>query len=178
MCDIDIEILSFRLDKLFSGFYCNGIMAEDQNTNSKKQQKPSPTTRFVGAVVFFAIAAGFSLLWASENEYLDLSYWFGVCGFKQRFGLPCPGCGWTHAAQMFVTGHFLQAFTVQPAAAFFCVVLSLAAIFSLHSALFGINSRFLQRIFSSKGGCILLVAACVVILAGWLVNLIRTILEN
>jgi hypothetical protein len=72
----------------------------------------------------------------------------------------------------------IQAFKTQPAAAFFCVVLSLAAIFALHFAIFGINSRLLKRIFSSKGGAVLLVAACVVIFAGWLVNLIRTILEN
>jgi len=33
-------------------------MTEDQNTNGKKQQKLSPTTRFVGAVVF---SLGFTL---------------------------------------------------------------------------------------------------------------------
>ena len=153
-------------------------MTEDQNTNGKKHQKLSLTARFVGVAVFLVIIAGFYLLRVSSKGGVNLSYWFGVCGFKQRFGLPCPGCGWTHAAEMFVAGHFLQAFTIQPAAAFFCVVLSLAAIFALHCAVFGINSRLLQRIFSSKGGSVLLIAACVVILAGWLVNLIRAILEN
>jgi len=153
-------------------------MTRGQSTNDKKHQKLSLTTRFVGAGVFLVIIVVFYLLRASSRGDIDLSYWFGVCGFKQRFGLPCPGCGWTHAAEMFVAGHFLQAFTVQPAAAFFCVVLLLVAIFALHCAVFGINSRLLQRIFSSKGGSIILVAACVVILAGWLVNLIRTILEN
>jgi hypothetical protein len=153
-------------------------MTEEQNTNGKKHQKLSPTTRFVGAVVFFVIVVAFYLLRVSSKGDIDLSYLFGVCGFKQRFGLPCPGCGWTHAAEMFAAGHLLQAFTIQPAAAFFCVVLSLVAIFALHSAVFGIDSRLLKRIFSPKGGGILLVAACVVIFAGWLVTLIRAILEN
>ena len=153
-------------------------MTEDQKTNGKKHQKPSLATRLVAAGVFFVIIAVFYLLRASSKGDIDLSYWFGVCGFKQRFGLPCPGCGWTHAAEMFAAGHFLQAFTTQPAAALFCVVFSLAAIFALHAAVFGIDSRLLKRIFSSKGGGVLLIAACVVILAGWLVNLIRTILEN
>jgi hypothetical protein len=153
-------------------------MTKDQSTNVEKHQKLSPTTRVAAAGIFLVIIGGGYLLRASSRKNVDLSYWFGVCGFKQRFGLPCPGCGWTHAAEMFVTGHFLQALTIQPAAAFFCVVLSLAAIFALHSAVFGINSWFLKRIFSSKGGGFLLIAACVVILAGWLVNLIRTILEN
>ena len=153
-------------------------MTEDQNTNRKKCQKLSRVSRFLGAVIFFVIGLAFYLLWVSSQGDIDLSYWFGVCGFKQRFDLPCPGCGWTHAAEMFATGHFLQAFTIQPAAAFFCVVLSLAAIFALLSAVFGIDSRLLKRIFSPKGGGLLFVGACVVILAGWLVTLIRTILEN
>jgi hypothetical protein len=153
-------------------------MTRDPNTNEKKNQKLSLTARVAATGVFVATILVFLLLRASSKGDLDMSYWFGVCGFKQRFDLPCPGCGWTHAAEMFAAGHFLQAFTIQPAAAFFCVVLSLAAIFALHSAVFGIKSRFLRCVFSSKGGAVLLVAACVVILAGWLVNLIRTILEN
>ena len=153
-------------------------MTEDQSTNDKKYKKLSPKHRFVAAVVFLVIVGGFCLLRASSHGSVDLSYWFGVCGFKQRFGLPCPGCGWTHAAERFVMGDLVQAFTIQPAAAFFCVVLSLTAIFALHLAVFGINSRFLQRVFSSKGITFLLIVGFIVILAGWLVNLVRAILEN
>ncbi|RKY06994.1 MAG: hypothetical protein DRP56_06485 [Planctomycetota bacterium] len=152
-------------------------MTEYQTTNSKNR-KLSLLARFAAGGAFFAIIAVFYLLRVSSKGAINMSYWFGVCGFKQRFGLPCPGCGWTHAAEMFAAGHFLQALRIQPAAAFFCIVLSLASIFALHCAVFGIDSRLLQRIFSSKGMSILLVAACVVILAGWMVNLIRTILEN
>lgn len=141
--------------------------------------KLSPAARWVSGGIFLTIVAGFALLWASaENRFIDLRYWFGVCGFKQRFHLPCPGCGWTHAAQMFVTGHFLKAFRLQPAAGFFCVVLSFVALFALHGAIFGINFRVLRRIFKPKGVGVLLASACVVILAGWMVNLIRAILEN
>jgi hypothetical protein len=153
-------------------------MTEDQNTNGKKYQKLSPTARFAAGGVFLVILAVFYLLRASSRGNVNMSYWFGVCGFKQRFDLPCPGCGWTHAAEMFVTGHFLQAFRTQAAAGFFCVVFSLAAVFALHCAVFGIDFRLLQRFFSSKGVGVMLAVACVVILAGWMVNLIRTILEN
>lgn len=153
-------------------------MTEDKSTNMKKKQKLSPQTRFVAGVIFFVILLGFYLLRASSKGDIDLSYWFGVCGFKQRFNLPCLGCGWTHAAQLFVTGHFLQAFRTQPAAAFFCFLLLLTSIFALLSAVFGINSGILQRIFRSKGVSVLLIAACIIVLAGWMVNLIRTILEN
>ncbi|MEN8127533.1 MAG: DUF2752 domain-containing protein [Planctomycetota bacterium] len=168
----------FCLDKLLSEAYCTQIMPEDQYPNYKNRQKLSPGTRSLAGGIFIFIVGGFGLLWASERGHINLSFWFGVCGFKQRFGLPCPGCGWTHAAEMFVTGHLLEAFRIQPAAGFFCVVLILTAIFALHCAVFGINFRFLQRIFCPKGVCFLLLAGCFVILAGWVVNLIRTILEN
>ena len=153
-------------------------MSKEQNTNGKNLRKFSLKVRLIAAGLSLVITAGFALLWISECGFVDLAYWFGDCGFQQRFDLPCPGCGWTHAAQAFVTGHFLRAFIIQPAAAFFCVVLSLAAIFALHLAVFGINSRLLKRIFGSKNTAVLLVSACVVVLAGWLVNLVRTILEN
>jgi len=153
-------------------------MTEYQNTNTKKTEKLSLTARFLAGSVFLVILVVFYLLRASSRRDIELGYWFGECGFKQRFSLPCPGCGWTHAAEMFATGHLIQAFTIQPAAAFFCVLLSLAAIFALHGAVFGIYSRLLRRISNSKGVGVLLALACFVILAGWLVNLIRTILEN
>jgi len=153
-------------------------MTENQHVNWRNRQKLSISGRLVAAGIFAVIVIGFGLLWAAANDYINLSYWLGVCGFKQRFGLPCPGCGWTHAAEMFVTGHPLQAFVIQPAAGVFCVVFVLTAVFALHCAVFGINSSLLQRIFCSKGVCLLLVAACFVIVVGWMVNLIRTILEN
>ena len=153
-------------------------MTENQQVNYRNQQKLSPSGRWMAGGIFAVITAGFGLLWASANGHINLTYWFGICGFKQRFGLPCPGCGWTHAAQLFVTGHPLKAFILQPAAGFFCVVFLLTAIFALHCAFFGINSLFLQRIFCQKSVCFLLVAACFIIVAGWMVNLIRTILES
>ena len=153
-------------------------MSKEQNTNDKKLRKVSLSIRLIAGGFFLVLTTGFALLWASESGFVDLAYWFGDCGFRQRFDLPCPGCGWTHAAQAFVTGHVLSAFMIQPAAAFFCVVLSLAAVFALHLAVFGINFRLLKRILSPKNAVVLLVSACVVALAGWLVNLIRTALEN
>jgi hypothetical protein len=153
-------------------------MTENQHVNWRNRQKLPISGRLAAGGVFLAIMAGFGVLWVSAHGDLNLTYWFGVCGFKQRFGLPCPGCGWTHAAEMFVTGHPLQAFVIQPAAGVFCIVFLLVAVFALHCAVFGINSLLLQRIFCSKGVCLLLVAACFVIVVGWMVNLIRTMLEN
>ncbi|MHC5083131.1 MAG: DUF2752 domain-containing protein [Planctomycetota bacterium] len=153
-------------------------MTTDQQTNSVKKQKLSVRARIVGAGIFCLITAGFAVLWLSANDYIRLEFWLGICGFKQRYHLPCPGCGWTHAAQAFVTGHPIMAFQTQPAAAFFCIIAVLTALFALHSALFGLNSGFLQRILSSIGLSVLAIVAVVVILAGWGVTLARTILES
>ena len=153
-------------------------MTGDQYPICKNPQKLPPKARWIAAGIFVLIASGFGLLWASSNNYINLSHWFGVCGFKQRFHLPCPGCGWTHAAESFVTGHIFTAFTEQPAACVFCAVLAFSAIFALHCAIFGINSSILEKLFCSKNISIFLISACIIIVAGWVVTLTRTILEN
>lgn len=153
-------------------------MVNDKQSKCAKKEKLSARARIIAAVIFFVITAGAVILWAAAKGYINLGPWVGVCGFKQRFGLPCPGCGWTHAGQAFFTGHILDAFRIQPAAGFFCVVAVLAALFALHCALFGIDFGFLQYLFRSAGISILLISAIVVIMAGWAVTLIRSILEN
>ena len=154
-------------------------MTTSQPPKSVKKEKLSPRARIIAGVVFCVIAAGIGVLWAAAKEYIRLGPLLGVCGFEQRFGLPCPGCGYTHAAQTFFTGHIFEAFHIQPAAGVFCVVLVFVAVFALHCAVFGINFGFLKRLFKSASGIsILLISAVVVILAGWAVTLIRSILEN
>jgi len=144
-----------------------------------KKEKLSPRARVTAGIVFCAAMAGMAVLWASGKGYIHLGPLLGVCGFKQRFGLPCPGCGWTHAGQAFFTGHIWEALLIQPAAWVFCVVLVFVALFTLHCAVFGIDFGFLRRLFKSTSGIsILFISAVVVILAGWAVTLIRSILEN
>jgi hypothetical protein len=125
-----------------------------------------------------AITGGGLILWLAAKGYIDLKFWIGVCGFKQRFGLPCPGCGWTHAAQAFLTGHPIEAFLIQPAAALFCVAAILTGIFALLIAVFRINFYFLKRLVQAIGIKILIFCMIAVILAGWLVTLIRTIRQQ
>jgi hypothetical protein len=154
------------------------MTVKDQYSICRNRQKLSPQARWIAAGVFCLSFGGFALIWASQRGYINLTYWLGVCGFKQRTGLPCPGCGWTHAAQLFVTGHFFKAFWWQPAAGLFCTVSALTAIFALHCAVFGIDFGLLQRLCGAKSVRVGLITACVVIIAGWLVTLTRAILEN
>jgi hypothetical protein len=151
---------------------------EENNGSLCLNQKPLLSSRIAAGAVLGVILVGSILLWASAKGHLNLSFWLGICGFKQRFGLPCPGCGWTHAAQLFVTGHWLKAFWIQPAAAFFCVAAAVVAVFALLYSLFGIFIFPLQNVFCPRGVSILLITACGVILMGWMVTLVRTILET
>lgn len=134
--------------------------------------------RIAAAIVFLAIAGGFFALWASERGWINLRLVLGVCGFKARHGLPCPGCYWTHAAQAFVSGRFLEAFAIQPAAPIFCTAVLIGAVFALHIAIFGIDLSALRWARSSAGLRILIIVAIIVFFAGWLVTLARAILEK
>lgn len=154
------------------------MMSENNRAVLIIEQKPSFGHRMAGAVVFICILIGFAVLWSSAQGHLNLRYWLGECGFKQRYGLPCPGCGWTHAGQQFVTGHFIEAFREQPAAAFFCVIAVITAVFALLYSVFGIMFSPLQRINYSKSVSITLISACCIILLGWIVTLVRAILET
>lgn len=153
-------------------------MMDEQYAKMQKGQKLPPRWRVIYALVFVAVACGFLILWSAQRGHFELSRVLGVCGFKQRFGLPCPGCGWTHAAQQFVSGHPLQAFVTQPAAAVFALTAVIIAVFSLLFAFVGVDFRLPERIFCSRIGKWLLIAALIIVSAGWITTLARTILEN
>jgi hypothetical protein len=126
-----------------------------------------------------ALAAGgmFSFLWAGARGWIDSAALFGVCGFQQRTGLPCLGCYWTRAGQAFATGHILRSFYIQPAAAIFYSMAVLAAVFALLSGLFGIQCTFLNRFRSKRLFWKLAAVGTGLVLAAWVLEVIRTILE-
>jgi hypothetical protein len=157
--------------------YCIRQMTDCQSTNAVKTPK-SPATKLIAAAIFLGIACVFVLLRLGEKGTLQFRYVFGVCGFKQRFGLPCPGCGWTRAAQAFAAGDVIRSLQIQPAAAVFCGVAVLAAILALHTAIFGIHSRLQQVLLRPCFWKYVIVGACVVILLGWLVTLAKTLSGN
>jgi hypothetical protein len=149
-------------------------MIDCQPTNTVKSIK-SPVARLIAAAIFLGIACAFILLWLGEHGTIQFRYIFGVCGFKQRFGLPCPGCGWTHAAQAFTAGDLIRAFWIQPAAAVFCGVAILTAILALHTAVFGIHSGLQQLLIRLRFWKYVIIGSCVVILLSWLVTLARAL---
>jgi hypothetical protein len=145
-------------------------MTDCQITNTLKRQD-SHGARLIGAAIFLGILCVFFLLWLGEKGFIEYHYVLGVCGFKQRYGLPCPGCGWTHAAQAFATGHIIRSFQFQPAAAIFCGAAILTAILSLHTAIFGLHSKLRIILLDKRFWKYVLIGSSIVILLGWLVNL-------
>ena len=131
--------------------------------------------RLLSLIIFVMIAGCFIVLWASGRGLIDLSPYIGICGFKQRFQLPCPGCGWTHAAEAFVGGRITEAFYTQPAAAVFCCIALCMCFFSLHIGLFGIDSMFLKRLLNGRLVGFVVLFSAIIILCGWAVTLARAI---
>jgi hypothetical protein len=154
-------------------------MTERQSSISgKSPDRISWAGRLAALGIAGMITAGFGILWAAEHQWIHLGPLLGVCGFKQRTGLPCPGCGWTHAAQAFVTGRIKDAFCLQPAAALFCLVAAVVVLFALQIAFLGVDSAPLRWARSPGGIKTLITAALIVILGGWLVTLAQAIMET
>jgi hypothetical protein len=66
--------------------------------------------------------------------------WLGLqpCQFMQRTGLPCPSCGMTTSFALFMHGHWLNSFFVQPfgfALAVSALVTTWAALYSAATAM-------------------------------------------
>ena len=154
-------------------------MTNGQYSNSAILRRRCSLKCRVAAGLFAAgVIGGGAVVWLSAHGHLDLTAWLGVCGFKQRYALPCPGCGWTHSLQLCVTGHPVEGFVHQPAAAFFCVVGAAAGIYALLIAVFGIDFGFPRRLLAAVGVKTLVISAVVVFLAGWLVRLLRVLLQG
>lgn len=152
--------------------YFSRSMTDFQQTNRTK--KPIFTQRLIGLAIFAGISGVWAFLWLAEKGIIHPQSVLGVCGFKQRYGLPCPGCGWTHSAQAFVTGDIRRSFVLQPAAMVFCVVSVIVWILALHTAVFGIHFRLWQVLLNPRFWKYVLICSGVVMLLGWVATLIRT----
>lgn len=150
------------------------MCAIQQSNSTKKFRHLTVNERFAAGCVFLVIIAGFGLVFASTRGWLDMSRLFGVCGFKQMYGIPCPGCYMTHSAQAFVQGRLFESFYIQPAGAVFCLAFAATAVFALLIASFGVDFGVLRRDVILRVFKYILVLAILVILGGWAVTLART----
>ncbi len=138
----------------------------------------SARQRVVAALISLAMVGPLGLFWLAGHYGMDMGRWLGYCGFKQRYGLPCPTCGWTTAALTFAQGKIVQAFTIQPAAALVCSVMVIVAFVCFLMALFGVYFNFIDRFFAEVKIRHLILALIVIVAAGWAVTLSRALAEN
>jgi hypothetical protein len=148
-------------------------MEPSQQKAQKTITSATPRQRLTAGIVLLAIVAGFTACWVIARYKIPI-YPFG-CGFKQRFGLPCPTCGMTTSILAFAQGRIWDSFYTQPAAMLFCSLVIVAAFFAFIIAVFGVYfPRLFRRIVTLKVRYI--IAAFVIILAaGWAFTLAKTL---
>jgi len=151
-------------------------MQTSQQVNKMKIFVRSSSRQRIAAVIVCLAVVGFFGLFALAGHYnIDMGRWLGYCGFKQRYGLPCPTCGMTTALLAFAQGKIFEAFYVQPAGALLCCVLVVIAFLAFLIAVFGVYFRFLERFFSEIKVRYIILALIVIIAAGWAVTLARAL---
>jgi hypothetical protein len=154
-------------------------MPVNQQVNKLRIFRTASTwQRAIAALIWLAVFGSLGLFWLAGHYRIDTGRWLGYCGFKQRYGLPCPTCGWTTSVLALAQGRIWQAFYIQPAAAFLCSVLVAIGSLCFLVAVFGLYFSFFDRIFSEIKIRHVVVALIVIVAAGWAVTLSRALAAN
>jgi len=135
----------------------------------------SARQRVVAGALFLFIGGLFTVGFLAAGGKIDIERWFGICGFKQRYSLPCPACGITTAVLEFARGRVFKAFYIQPAGALLSLALAVAAVLSLITVVFGVYFEFLRRLFAETKIRIFVLVLLGVFAAGWAVTLARAL---
>lgn len=136
-------------------------------------ERISPAAR-MGYVGFFSLCVLFFLFFfVSGRGMVRVEYLFGVCGFYQKTGVPCPGCFVTRSIEAFSTGHFWSSFVVQPAGFIICIAMVFAGLFSLLAAIRGVDYGVLRVIKTGKWIFWFFAGLVLVLGIGWAVTLTR-----
>ena len=151
------------------------MQAGQQLNEPKFAYRASFRQRVIAGLVCLVVVALLGLFWLAATDRIDISWWSEPCGFKQRYGLPCPTCGMTTSAFAFVRGKVFGSFYTQPAAAILCCVLVVVGFLAFLVAVFGIYFRFVRRFFAEIKVRHIVLALIVVVAAGWAVTLARAI---
>ena len=151
-------------------------MQTSQQVNKEKFfQRALFRQRVTSGAVFLVVAALFGLLWLMAYEKINMGWLLSPCGFKQRYGLPCPTCGMTTSALAFVQGKIFESFYIQPAAALLCCVLVVTAFLALFTAVSGVYLRFVKHFITEVKIRYVILALIVIVAAGWAVTLARAL---
>ncbi len=144
-----------------------------QVKGSKYVRRASIRGRTTAALFAAGVIALFGGLWLLQRVGFDFGLLFGPCGMKQRTGLPCPTCGMTTCVLAFARGELWTAFYVQPAGAFLCALLIVAAFFAFLMAVLGVYFHFFDRLWAELRVRYVVAGLLVILAAGWAVTLAR-----
>ena len=153
-------------------------MNDHQSNSVDKHGRVTPCQRIAAVAVFVAVVAVFGVLLGGVRGRIEMSQLFGICGFKQVYGLPCAGCYMTTAAMAFAQGRIGESFYIQPAGALFCCILVVVAIVALLILVFGVKFRFLHEPLTWRKIKYFIVGVLIIVAAGWAVTLSRALAQN
>ncbi len=154
------------------------MQASQQLNKPKFFYRASSVRRMVAVIVCLGIILFFAAFALAGYYQIDMGRWLGYCGFKQRTGLPCLGCGMTTATLAFAQGRIFEAFYIQPACGLLCSIMVIAAILAFIIAVFGVYFRFIERFFAEVKLRYMILALIIIIAAGWAVTLARAVAAN
>jgi hypothetical protein len=145
----------------------------------KASHRVSGTSRLLAGLVFLAGLGTAGLLhWAAINDLINMDHLIGPCGFKQKYGLPCPGCGMTTALIAFARGDIVDAFYIQPAAALAYSAAVAAVVFALVIAVLGTDFGLINALCTQLKASYVIFAIVVIVFGGWLVTLARALAQK
>lgn len=122
-----------------------------------------------------AIGGLFVFLRLCADGRINIERWLGPCGFERKYGLPCPTCGMTTSALMFVRGRVFEAFYVQPAGVMLCCILAVSLFLAFLTAFFGIYFSFVKRLLTEVKVRVIIFVLLLIITGGWAVTLARAL---
>ena len=154
------------------------MQTSQQVNKSKFFRRASSRQRITAVIILLAVVGFFGFFTLAGHYNIDLGRWLGYCGFKQKYGLPCPTCGMTTATLAFSQGKISEAFYIQPACTLLCCVLVLIAFLAFITAVFGKYFRFIERFFYEVKVRYIILALIIIIAAGWAVTLARALVAN
>jgi hypothetical protein len=142
----------------------------------KASHQISGRSRLLAGLIFLVCLASAGVLhWAAVNDKINMELLVGPCGFKQRYGLPCPSCGMTTAMIAFAKGDVLSAFYIQPAAAVFCSAVVLVVMFAFVMAVFGTDFGLIGYLSEQLKVKHIIFTAIVIMCGAWAVTLARAL---
>jgi len=131
--------------------------------------------RIGAACLSLGIVVLFMSLGLAQRLGFDFGTLFGPCGFRQRYGLPCPTCGMTTAVLAFARGQIVLSFWTQPGAGLLCSILAMGAVLLLAVAVWGKVPRCAVRLWARVRFLHVLIGLGLVVAAGWLVTWLRAV---